>query len=69
VNTWEALLGLIMKEYTQMIEKARESVLERIIKIAEEKDADAIVNLRFMATGVSAMSAEMMAYGTAVRVK
>jgi len=61
--------GKEMKEYTQMIEKARETVLERMMKIAEEKGANAIVNVRFMGTGVSAMSAEMMGYGTAVTVE
>ncbi len=52
-----------------MIEKAREIVLQRMMKIAEDKGANAIVNVRFMGTGVSAMSAEMMGYGTAVRVQ
>ncbi len=61
--------GKEMKEYTQMIESAREIVLKRMIKIAEEKGANAIVNVRFMGTGVSAMSAEMMGYGTAVKVQ
>jgi len=61
--------GKEMKEYTQMIESAREIVLKRMIKIAEKKGANAIVNVRFMGTGVSAMSAEMMGYGTAVKVQ
>ena len=61
--------GKEMKEYTQMIEKARETVLERMKKIAEEKGANAIVNVRFMGSSISAMSAEMMGYGTAVKVK
>lgn len=61
--------GREMKEYTQMIENARHVVLERMIKIAEEKGANAILNVRFMGTGVSAMSAEMMGYGTAVIVE
>jgi len=61
--------GKEMKEYTQMIEKARETVLQRMIIIAEDKGANAIVNVRFMGSSVSAMSAEMMAYGTAVIVQ
>jgi len=61
--------GKEMKEYTQMIEKARTTVLGRMTKIAEEKGANAILNVRFMGTGVSAMSAEMMGYGTAVIVE
>lgn len=61
--------GREMKEYTEMIEKARETVLKRMIKIAEEKDADAIVNIRFMGTGVSGFSSEMMGYGTIVKLR
>ncbi len=61
--------GKEMKEYTQMIEKARETVLQRMIVIAEKKGANAIVNVRFMGSSISAMSAEMMAYGTAVKVQ
>ena len=61
--------GREMKEYTEMIESAREVVLARIIKIAEEKKGDAIVNIRFLGTGVSAMSAEMMGYGTLVKIR
>ncbi len=61
--------GKEMKEYTQMIDKAREAVLQRMIVKAEKIKADAVVNVRFMGTGISAMSAEMMVYGTAVRIK
>ncbi len=61
--------GKEMKEYTEMINAARETVIERMITKAEKVKADAIVNVRFMGTGISAMSAEMMGYGTAVRIK
>ena len=61
--------GKEMKEYTKMINQAREKVIERMIEKAQEMGADAIVNIRFMGTGVSAMSAEMMGYGTAVELK
>jgi len=61
--------GKEMKEYTQMIETARETVLKRMSEIAVKRGANAILNVRFMGTGVSAMSAEMMGYGTAVRVQ
>ncbi len=63
------IFGTEMKEYTQMIDQARRTVLKRMIIQASELEADAIVNIRFMATGVSTMSAEMMGYGTAVKIK
>jgi uncharacterized protein YbjQ (UPF0145 family) len=36
---------------------------------AEEMDADAVVNLRFMTSMVMSGAAEILAYGTAVRLK
>lgn len=66
VRQW---FGKEMKEYTKMINQAREKVIERMIEKAKELDADAIVNIRFMGTGITSMSAEMMGYGTAVRIK
>jgi len=59
--------GREMKEYTSMIIDAREVATKRMVEQAEKLDANAVVNVRYMGTGVSAGSAEMMAYGTAVR--
>lgn len=61
------IFGREMKEYTTMIYKARETATERMIEEARKLDANAVVNVRYMGTGVSQGSAEMMAYGTAVR--
>jgi len=61
------IFGREMKEYTTMIYKARETATERLIEEARKLDANAVVNVRYMGTGVSQGSAEMMAYGTAVR--
>ncbi len=59
--------GREMKEYTSMIYKAREVATKRMVENAKKYDANAVINVRYMGTGVSAGSAEMMAYGTAVR--
>lgn len=56
--------GKEMKEYTQMIEQARDKVIERMTVIALEKKGNAIINIRFLGTGVAGGSAEMMGYGT-----
>jgi len=61
--------GREMKEYTKMINDARDIATKRMIEDAKKYDANAIVNVRYMGTGVSQGSAEMMAYGTAVRYK
>lgn len=61
------IFGREMKEYTKMINDARDMATKRMVDQARELDANAVVNVRYMGTGISAGSAEMMAYGTAVR--
>jgi len=59
--------GREMKEYTKMINEARATATQRMVEEAKKLKANAVVNVRYMGTGISASSAEMMAYGTAVR--
>lgn len=61
------VFGREMKEYTSMINDAREVATNRMLDEAKKLDANGVVNVRYMGTGISAGSAEMMAYGTAVR--
>jgi uncharacterized protein YbjQ (UPF0145 family) len=63
------IVGGEIKEYTEMMSEAREIALKRMIEKAEEMDADAIVNVRFMASTVMSGAAEILAYGTAVRLR
>lgn len=61
------LFGREMKEYTTMIINARKVATDRMLEEGMKLGANAVVNVRYMGTGISAGSAEMMAYGTAVR--
>ncbi len=63
------IVGGEIKEYTEMMSEAREIALKRMIDKAEEMGADAIVNLRFMTSMVMSGAAEILAYGTAVKLK
>ena len=63
------LVGGEVKGYTKMISEAREEALERMIAEAKELDADAVVNVRFATSQVIQGAAEILAYGTAVRLK
>lgn len=63
------IIGGELKEYTQMFDEAREQALSRMVKEAEEKGANAIVNVRFATAQVAQASAELLAYGTAVKVE
>ena len=62
------LLGGELTQYTRMIADAREEALDRMIADAERMDADAVVNVRFTTSTVMQGAAEILAYGTAVRL-
>src|SRR3989344_6223906 len=62
------IVGGEIKGYTKMITEAREEALQRMIQEAEKLKADAIVNVRFATSEVMQGSAEVLAYGTAVKL-
>lgn len=63
------ILGGELKEYTQMMNSARETATRRMMEQAAEMGADAIVNVRYMTTSVIGSAAELLAYGTAVKTR
>lgn len=63
------VLGGELIEYTDMMGRAREVATNRMIAQAESLGADAIINVRFVTTSVVASAAELLAYGTAVKLK
>ncbi len=66
---FRTIVGGEIKEYTEMMSEAREIALKRMVEKAEEMGADAVVNLRFMTSMVMSGAAEILAYGTAVKLK
>lgn len=63
------LVGGEIYEYTKMLAEAREQAIDRMIEEAQGLGADAIVCLRFTTSPVMAGAAELLAYGTAVRIR
>jgi len=63
------IVGGEIKEYTQMLSEAREIALKRMEQKAEKLGADAIINIRFMTSAVMTSAAEILCYGTAVKLK
>ena len=61
------MVGGEVGEYTKLLADAREESLQRMIERAEAMGADAFVGTRFITAGVSQGSAEIVAYGAAVR--
>ena len=62
------ILGGELTEYTEMMGRAREIATNRMIANAAEMGADAIINIRYMTTSVVGSAAELLAYGTAVKL-
>ena len=62
------VLGGELTEYTEMMGKARQTATDRMVAEAQKMDADAIINLRYMTTSVVGSAAELLAYGTAVKL-
>jgi uncharacterized protein YbjQ (UPF0145 family) len=63
------IAGGEIKEYTEMLAEAREIALERMKEKAEKLNADAVINVRFMTSAIMGGAAEILAYGTAVKLK
>ena len=63
------LVGGEIKEYTEMITESRNESVKRMTAQAETLGADAIVGARFVTSQVMAGAAELLAYGTAVRLR
>ena len=63
------LIGGEVNEYTKMLAEAREQAIDRMVEEAEVLGADAVVGLRFQTSMVQSGAAEMLAYGTAVRLE
>ena len=62
------ILGGELTEYTEMMGSARSTATERMTAKAAEIGADAIINVRYMTTSVVGTAAELLVYGTAVRL-
>ena len=63
------IVGGEIKTYTEMTNNARDEAFNRMINLAIEKKADAIIGFRFATSMIMQGAAEMLAYGTAVKFK
>ncbi len=69
VAGFRTFVGGEIMEYTEMMSEAREIALKQMTDKAEERDADAVLNLRFITSMVMTGAAEILAYGTAVKLR
>lgn len=63
------IVGGEIKSYTQMTTKAREEAFNRMINEAIGMGADAVIGIRYSTSMIMQGAAEMLAYGTAVKLK
>ena len=62
------IVGGEITEYTKMLAEAREQSIDRMVAEAKLLNADGIVAMRFTTSPVMQGSAELLAYGTAVKL-
>ncbi len=62
------ILGGELTEYTEMMGSARSTATDRMTRQATEEGADAVINVRYMTTSVVGSAAELLVYGTAVKL-
>ncbi|HAB32400.1 MAG TPA: hypothetical protein DCE13_07635 [Cryomorphaceae bacterium] len=63
------IIGGEIEEYTRLAADSREEALERMVQDAERLGADAVVGVRFTTAMIMQGASEMLAYGTAVKLK
>jgi len=62
------LIGGELKGYTELLVESRREATERMLAQARELGANAVVNVRYATSSVTAGASELYAYGTAVVV-
>ena len=65
----KSLVGGTVGGYTEMLTESREQATRLMIKEAEALNADAVVNVRYTTSAIAAGMSEILAYGTAVKLK
>lgn len=64
----KTLVGGEIKDYTEMLNEARQIAIKRMVDEAEALGADAVLNIRFASSSLMQSAAEVVAYGTAVKI-
>ena len=63
------IVGGEINEYTRLQADSREQALQRMINDAKNLNADAVINVRFTTAMIMKGAAEILVYGTAVKLK
>lgn len=63
------IVGGEISEYTKLQAQSREQAIQRMVNDAERLGADAVINVRFSTAMVMQGCCEILAYGTAVKLR
>ncbi len=63
------IVGGEIEEYTKLMAESREQSIDRMVERAQEMGADAIIGMRVSTAMIMAQAAEILVYGTAVKLK
>ena len=66
--SFKSIVGGELKGYTEMLIEARQEAYNRMVNNGIDMKADAVVNLRFMTSAITTNAAELLCYGTAVKL-
>ncbi|SFR39841.1 Uncharacterized conserved protein YbjQ, UPF0145 family [Pseudidiomarina maritima] len=62
------IVGGEIHDYTKLLAESREQALDRLVDEARSLDADAVIDVRFSTSMLAHGAAELLAYGTAVKL-
>ena len=63
------IFGGSIPEYTNLITRSRDEATDRMVEAARQSGADAIVGVRYTTSMIAAGMSEILAYGTAVKLR
>ncbi len=67
--TFRNIAGGEIHEYSKLLGESREQAIDRMIEEAEALGANAVIGVRFQTSMVMQGAAEMLCYGTAVKLE
>lgn len=62
-------VGGEIHEYTKLLAEAREQAIDRMVAEATMKGADAVIGVHFTSSEIATGAAEVLVYGTAVKLE
>lgn len=69
VASLKNIVGGELKGYTKLLETSRSESTQRMVQQAENFGANAVINVRYATSSIMQSAAELLCYGTAVRVE